>query len=186
MSQEEKARSHGRIVDSAARLARRAGLDGASVADVMREAGLTHGGFYKHFPAKEDMLAAALDHAFDETAQRLGADLVPPEAAARAAAFQAFYLSDLHIGTPEHGCPIAALGTDIARAGPMLKTRFGAGVRRIIALLAKGGAGAEQARQARAARSLAMMVGAAVIARASDPETAAQILAACRPQTKHP
>lgn len=183
MSLEEKTRSHARIVASAARLARMHGVEGASVADVMRDAAMTHGGFYKHFASKDAMLEAALDHAFTETAQRLDPDLAPAEAAARSAAFLSFYLSDLHLRTPEHGCPIATLGIDVARGTASLKQRFGAGVRRIIGLLARGTTGSDHTRRARATRDLALMVGAAIIARASDPETAALVLAACRVKT---
>jgi TetR/AcrR family transcriptional repressor of nem operon len=81
---------------------------------------------------------------------------------------------------PGRGCPIAALGGDVARGATALKARFGAGARRIIGLLARDLPGSEKARRARAARQLAMMAGAIMIARASDPETARDVLAACR------
>jgi TetR/AcrR family transcriptional repressor of nem operon len=180
MSREEKHRSHARIVASAARLMRQHGVEGASVNDVMTHAGLTHGGFYKHFGSKDDLLAAALDRAFDDIAEMIGPDPTPAEAPARLAAFQAFYLSDAHVATPAAGCPIAALGNDVARAATALKTQFGAGVRRVIALLARGAAGSARTQQLRATRKLAMMAGAVMIARASDPDTARAVLAACR------
>jgi TetR/AcrR family transcriptional repressor of nem operon len=66
MSQEEKEKSHGRIVASASRLLRERGLAGASVGDVMKAAGMTHGGFYKHFDSKEVLVEAAMDAAFAE------------------------------------------------------------------------------------------------------------------------
>ena len=180
MSQEEKDRSHARIIASAARLVRKHGVEGASVNDVMKDAGMTHGGFYKHFESKDALLAAALDSAFSEIAEMLGPGLPTGKAAARSSDFQAFYLSDRHVASPSMGCPIAALSGDIAREAVALKARFGSGVHRIITLLARGRSGSERARRARATRQLAMMAGAVMIARASDPETAREILSACR------
>ena len=184
MSQEDKDRSHARIIASAAKLARQRGVDGTSVGDVMQDAGMTHGGFYKHFASKEDMLAAALDHAFDESTARLRPELGTEQAEQITAAFKAFYLSDLHLGMPSLGCPIAALAGDIAREGEGLKGRFGHGVRRMIELLTRGTVGSERARRARATRNLALMVGAVVIARSCDPQTAQLVLEACRAPTK--
>ena len=180
MSQDDKYRSHGRIVASAARLFRQNGIEGASGADVMRDAGMTHGGFYKHFDSKDALLVAALEQAFEETFERLGPELPHAEAAVVSSAFQAFYLSDGHVASPSIGCPIAALGNDVARGAELLKARFGAGVRRIVSRLARGVAGSQRARQARAMRQIAMMAGAVMIARASDPDTAREMLAACR------
>ena len=180
-SQEEKGRSRARIVASAARLVRQRGVEGASVGDVMRDAGLTHGGFYKHFGSKEALLAAALDRAFDETAEKLGPGLPADEAAAVSAGFQDFYLSDGHVASPSVGCPVAALSGDVARGAAALKASFGAGVRRVVALLARGASGSERARRARATRQLAMMAGAVMIARASDPDTAREVRAAGGP-----
>ncbi len=180
MSHEEKDRSHARIVASAAKLVRQHGVEGASVNDVMKDAGLTHGGFYKHFGSKDDLLAAALDKAFDEISERLAPGPGTDEAATGLAAFQAFYLSDGHVASPAVGCPIAALSCDIARCATALRAGFGAGVRRVVTLLARGGAGSERTRRVRAIRQLAMMAGAVMIARASDPETAREVLSACR------
>ena len=180
MSQEEKDRSHARIIASAAKLARQRGVDGASVNDVMKDAGLTHGGFYKHFESKDALLAAALKSAFDDIVDMLGPDLQEGKANPRLTEFQDFYLSDGHVASPSIGCPVAALSGDIARGTIALRARFGEGVRRIITLLARGGAGSERARRMRATRQLAMMAGAVMIARASDPDMAREVLAACR------
>ena len=180
MSREDKDRSHGRIVASAARIFRERGVEGASVNDVMKDAGMTHGGFYKHFGSKDDLLAAALDEAFDEISRLLRPDLPAGEAASVAPGFQDYYLSDGHMTWPGRGCPIAAVGGDVARGPTALKARFGAGVGRIVGLLARGLPGSEAARRARATRQLAMMAGAIMIARASDPDTAREVLSACR------
>lgn len=179
MSQEEKERSHERIVVSAAKLFRQLGVDGASVNDVMKDAGLTHGGFYKHFDSKDELLGAALDLAFADIAARLG-PLVTGDAENPIADFDSYYLSDGHVATPSVGCPIAALSGDIARGAISFKAQFGAGVQRIVNLMARRLSGSERMRRNRAARQLAMMAGAVMIARASDPETAREILSACR------
>ena len=180
MSQEEKDRSHGRIVAGAARLMRERGIEGASVADVMRDAGLTHGGFYRHFGTKEAMLAVALQSAFDQTVAELDRRLGEQAPAAAVDDFHAFYLSQGHLERPGIGCPVAAVGVDVGRGPAALKSTFGQGVRRMVAALAKGMRGSAEARRASAMRELAMLVGALVVARASDPNTASEVLLACQ------
>ena len=179
MSQAEKDRSRERIVASAARLMRERGLDGASVGEVMKAAGMTHGGFYKHFDSKDALLEAGLDRAFDDVVG-LFSDPSPGGEAAAAARFRAFYLSEQHLASPGQGCPVAGLSGEVARGGGDLKAGFGAGVRKMAALIAGGIPGAERARRRRAMRQLAMMAGAILIARASDEATAQEILACCR------
>ena len=173
-SQADKAKSRERIVASAARLMRERGLDGASVNDVMRDAGLTHGGFYRHFPDKDGLAAAAITAAFDAFIEAphdiLGAK--------GAKTFTDVYLSELHVDNPSHGCPIPALAADVARASAPLKAAFGDGISRIAARLAAERPG-EDADTA-ALQHLAMLVGAVLIARASDAKTAARVLAAVR------
>lgn len=180
MSREDKERSHDRIVASASRLVRERGVDGASVNDVMKDAGMTHGGFYKHFGSKDDLLAAALDEAFDEISRMLEPGLAAGDDGGVVADFQDYYLSENHLNWPSRGCPIAALGGEVARGAATVKARFGVGVRRITALLARGLTGSESVRHKRATRQLAMMAGAIIIARASDAETAREVLIACR------
>ena len=82
------------------------------------------------------------------------------------------------------GCPVAALGGEVARGLGAFKTAFGAGVNRMLTLLGRGQRGTAHERRERAAREFAMMVGAVVIARASDPQTARAVLAACRKDTE--
>ncbi len=179
-SKDEKQKSHERIVESAAKLLRERGVDGASVAETMKTAGMTHGGFYKHFSSKGDLLAAALDQAFEEIAGMLQPDATTGKAREIAPRFQTFYLSDDHLNSPGYGCPIAALSGDVARGAIALKSRFGIGVKQIVALLARGLPGSEKIRRDRATRQLAMMAGAIMIARASDADTAREVLEACR------
>jgi TetR/AcrR family transcriptional repressor of nem operon len=177
MSQADKEKSHARIVASASRLLRARGLDGASVDEVMKAAGLTHGGFYKHFANKEALIEAAIGAAFADFAD----PLEQGEPARAVAAYRALYLSDGHKNHPEIGCPVASFGPDIGRASVALKSAFGAGVRRIVAALARVRKGSAEEREAAAFRDASMLVGAIVIARASDPATARAVLAACKP-----
>src|SRR5262249_41242681 len=112
MSQEEKEKSHGRIVASASRLLRERGLAGASVGDVMKAAGMTHGGFYKHFDSKQALVEAAMGAAFAEFTDAL--ERGDPQQAV--AAYRARYLSDGHKNHPGLACPVAAVGQEIGRA----------------------------------------------------------------------
>lgn len=188
VSQEEKDRSHGRIVESAARLVRERGIDSTSVADVMGDAGMTHGGFYRHFDTKEALLAAALDSAFDQILSLLETQPDDDKPQASVPEYQAHYLSQAHVDAPGMGCPIASLGADVARSSDALKSVFGAGVERTIATLAKDKSGPKTERRALAAQELALMVGAVTLARAADPATARIVLEACRAalQSAHP
>jgi len=109
--------THDRIVDAAARALRSTGFDGVGVADVMRQAGLTHGGFYAHFPSREALLAQALDHAGQESAQRLQRTIAAGKERG-VSAFRALvdaYLSERHLLSPEGGCPVAALASEMPR-----------------------------------------------------------------------
>ena len=144
---------------------RERGIEGASVADVMSEAGMTHGGFYRHFDTKEALLASALQSAFDQIMAELDRRLAEDAPEVAVADFHAFYLSQGHVDQPGIGCPVAAVG---------------AGVNRMVEALAKGMKGSARARRAAALRELATLAGALVIARASDPDTARDMLSACK------
>lgn len=174
MSQADKDRSHARIVASASRLLRERGVDGASVSDVMKDAGLTHGGFYKHFDSKDALVESAIQEAFAAFTDMLHDE--PPEAAA--AAYRELYLSEKHVRNPGRGCPVAAVGQDIARGSKQLKAAFGRGVDQVVEALAESLDGTPEERRAAALQQFSMLVGAVVIARASDPEVAAEVLSA--------
>jgi AcrR family transcriptional regulator len=109
--------THERIVETAARAIRRVGFDGVGVADVMKEAGLTHGGFYAHFASREALLCEAIERAGKDSAARIAKNSSIRQGQG-ASAFRAFvenYLSDRHLASPEHGCPVAALASEIPR-----------------------------------------------------------------------
>jgi TetR/AcrR family transcriptional repressor of nem operon len=180
MSRDEKARSHSRIVFSAARRLRAHGIEGTSVADMMSDADLTHGGFYRHFTSKDALVRAALDAAFDEMLAQVARTFelsVPGEAVADV---KSFYLARAHVGNAESGCPIAALAGDVCRQSDAVRETFTAGVERMLRALAAGMDGTPAQRRKAAARELATMVGAVMIARASDAPTSHDVLRACR------
>ena len=131
----KKELTHARILDAAARAIRRSGFEGVGVADVMKAAGLTHGGFYAHFESREAMLAEALARAGSGGAASLAKRV---EGRARGATtFRAIvegYLSEAHLVSTESGCPVAALASEMPRQSPELRE---ASVRRVQSLVGK-------------------------------------------------
>ena len=122
---EHKAETHKRIVKDASRQVRRAGLTGSGVARVMRASGLTHGGFYKHFRSKNDLLVEAISEAFRQRGAergRIAAGAAPGE---EWKAIINWYLSEEHCAHPETGCPIAALASELSRMDAKTKKRVG-------------------------------------------------------------
>ena len=118
---EHKTEIHQKIVKDASRRVRSEGLNGPAVATVMRDTGLTHGGFYKHFRSKEDLLVESLREGFGEIIAWLvqAAEQARPESAWKA--IVRAYLSIEHCEDPERGCPLAALAPELARAGKDIK-----------------------------------------------------------------
>jgi len=109
--------SHERILDAAARAVRRAGIAGVGVAEVMKEAGLTHGGFYAHFASRDALLAEALEHAGSQgnarVRERMRKRTEAGDSPLRALVVE--YLSGAHMEALELGCPVAAVGSDMQR-----------------------------------------------------------------------
>ena len=164
-----KEATHDRIVDAAARAIRRSGYNGTGVADIMKAAGLTHGGFYAHFPSREAMLAEAADRAGSESVammERIAAKL--PQQQALPAMLQA-YLSKEHLEGIETGCATAALGSEMPRQTPEVRRAATRRIKEMIDLVARhspdwGQPGAHE----RALVTVATMVGALMLARAVD------------------
>ena len=164
-----KEASHERIVAVAARAIRKTGYDGTGVADIMKQAGLTHGAFYAHFASRDAMLAEAADRAGAESVTAV-ADVVahaPPEQAL--AAMLRAYLSKAHVADAELGCPAAALGSEMPRQAPEVRRAATRRIKEMIDLVARqspdwGQRGAHD----RALVTVATMVGAVVLARAVD------------------
>lgn len=186
VSREQVALNRERIVETAARLFRQKGYDGIGVADLMKGAGLTHGGFYGHFASKEDLLAEATAHALQRSVQRWQ-EQTAGDPAGGLSELATNYLSTRHRDHPENGCAIAALGPDVARLGPAVRSAMTAGVAGQVAVveqcLARDGAADTATARKEALATYAAMVGAMVLARAVDDEALSQeILAAVRAQ----
>lgn len=156
-----------RIIDVAGRLFRERGFDGIGIADLMKEAGLTHGGFYGNFSSKDDLISQAserlLSNAEDrwtKTIDRAGGD-----------AFDEIvrtYVSGRHRDATGAGCAFAALAPDAARHGAGVRSAFSAGIRTHIDILTKAMPGrSAAARRKKALSALAEMIGAVVLARAT-------------------
>lgn len=167
-----------RIVETASTLFRERGYDGVSVADLMAAAGFTHGGFYKHFGSKADLMAEAAASGFSQSVANL--------AGVDAAAFVNEYLSRKHRDAPGNGCTLAALSGDAARQPESIKKAFAAGIESELATLAREDDALDESakREARAKRidTLAHVVGALVLSRAcpDDSLLADEILEICR------
>jgi TetR/AcrR family transcriptional regulator, transcriptional repressor for nem operon len=163
-SQAAKAASHERIVRTASRRMRRDGIDGVSVAELMGEVGLTHGGFYRHFGSRDDLVAEAIEAALANGSARVreAAGLGGSDALA---AIIDGYLSRLHRDKPETGCAVAALPTEIARADSRARDAYSQQVRAYVDMLAD----LIPSRDPDDAHLLvAALVGAIVLARAVD------------------
>ncbi len=123
-SREHKQETHDRIVKKASVRLREKGAHGIGVADLMKEAGLTHGGFYAHFDSREALVIEAFDYAMNRSMEhwRKQSDQVAPEK--QLAQIVETYLSALHRDNPGHGCSIPALGAEIARESPKTRKAF--------------------------------------------------------------
>lgn len=180
VTRDEKDKTHQRIVEGAARLIRERGIDATSVAEVMSEAGMTHGGFYRHFSDKDALMVAALEEAFAERRAALQTRFEHQSPDSAVAAYHVDYLQEGHLGALDIGCPVPTMAGDVARAGEKLKAAYGANIRSIIDILAQGMGGSPEDRRRAATREIALLAGAIMIARASDTATARAILDACR------
>jgi len=185
-SDTHKEETRNRILSVASRQVRARGPDGVGVAEVMAEAGLTHGGFYAHFKSKDALIGAAIEAAF-ENRRAFFRNL--PEAADNAAFLERFvdsYISEIHRDRPERGCPVATLSSDIPRQGEAARAAFDAGVKGLIhTISSRLTVGAPKDRDALAGSLVAEMAGAVALARAvSDPELSDRLLEQSRRSVK--
>lgn len=164
------------IVQTASVLFRERGYDGVGIADLMAAAGFTHGGFYKHFASKAELLAEAATCGFAQGAAR--ADEMDGQG------FVKYYLSREHRDARGDGCTMAALSADAGRQPEQIKTAFASGLESMLATLAsKAGEADSAASELRAQRIvvIAQVVGALMLSRAcpDDSTLADEILEAC-------
>jgi TetR/AcrR family transcriptional repressor of nem operon len=168
VSREQFMENRAKILEAAARLFRERGFDEVGVADVMKEAGLTHGGFYGHFKSKDDLIAQATGGAAQGFVD-LWQGIVEAEGPKALQAIAERYLGDAHLCATGAGCQIAALGPEIARRSPEDRAAVTDGVKRLVQVLEKAAPGKTEAeRRKRALRAYAGWVGAVVLARISD------------------
>jgi len=177
-----KEETHERIVAVAARAIRERGYAGVGVADVMKEAGLTHGGFYAHFDSRDALLVEALERAGRDSAEAVA--LAAQRRARRGvSAFRSLvetYLADSHLASLECGCPVAALGSDMPRQSEIVREASAHRVRRLIAGVRSA---LPDAPRAAAAAVAGTLVGALQLARAlgdGDGDEARAVLADAR------
>jgi TetR/AcrR family transcriptional regulator, transcriptional repressor for nem operon len=164
-----KEATHKRIVEAAIRAIRRSGYSGTGVANIMKDAGLTHGGFYAHFSSREAMLAEAADRAGAE-AVAMSASIAagaPPEQAL--ASLARAYLSKEQLENDAMWCPVVALGSEIPRQAPEVRRAATRRIKEMIDLIARqssdwGQPGAYD----RSLVTVATMVGTLLLARAVD------------------
>lgn len=170
--------SHERILEVAARAIRRSGYDGVGVANIMNEAGLTHGGFYAHFSSRNALLAEAMLRAGADSAANIQQRMAEKRAQGASAlrALIESYLSEQHLGSAEFGCPLAALASEIPRQCAQVRAASDDRIRGLIKLV-------QHALPAGTSNDSALviastMVGALQLARALDDGDGAKTLLA--------
>jgi TetR/AcrR family transcriptional repressor of nem operon len=191
LTKEQAAENRRQILEAAAGLFREHGFAGVAVADLMKAAGFTHGGFYNHFASKEAIAAEASSTVIARSNAALADALDQETSAQKAKAWRQYldhYLSVEHRDAPASGCAVASLATDAARQGKEVQTSFAEGIEDVIEILAanlpkgKAGQGPAKTRE-QAVRLWSEMVGALVLSRAvagADPELSEEILRASR------
>lgn len=167
VSREQAERNRDAVLTVAARMIREQGIDGASIAQVMREAGLTHGGFYGQFESKDGLVVEACQRAFDRSSERRSRLIAQHPERAYATVVET-YLTTSHRDRPGHGCAIAALATEIPKCSETVRRAFGGGIETLLESLESIAPGrTPAARRQRALLTLAAMVGALILARAT-------------------
>jgi len=181
VSREKAAENRERIIDAAGALFRTKGFGGIGVADIMKAANLTHGGFYGHFASKDDLVAQASQRAMARAAVNWGT-VVAGAPDKPYAALLKHYLSPRHRDDPGKGCAFAALSADAARSGESVRRAFAEGLEPLIDIIAKAVPGRSRAaRRRKALAAMAALVGALMLARAvQDAPLSDEILDAAR------
>lgn len=161
--------THERIVAVAARAIRRSGYDGTGVADIMKEAGLTHGAFYSHFASREAMLAEAAAKACAESAGAVADVVASVPSGSALTSMLAAYLSKEHAAGVDVGCPLAALGSETFRQAPEVRRVASRHIKEMVDLIARQSSDwGSPAAHERALVTVATMVGALMLSRAVD------------------
>jgi TetR/AcrR family transcriptional regulator, transcriptional repressor for nem operon len=178
---EHKPNTRARIIEAAAAEFRRHGIAQVGVADVMRRAGLTHGGFYAHFNSKEDLLAEALAYASEQVNSMLE---TPPEddaSAHRLLSAAMTYLSSFHLTHPERACPVASLGPELLRSSQKVRRTLAAEIRSRLKKLhdLTPARVPPETRRQQVAGAFACMVGGLILARGLNESEGLEFLKDC-------
>lgn len=177
-SREVMAQRHDEIISQTAKMLRQRGIGRTSLADLMAAAGLTHGGFYKHFESKDMLVAEATERIFAEINSRFEARMQSHGAKAALEAYVADYLMMSHVRRPELGCPIPSFGPDVAREDESIRRTFTNGMKATLSLVSDGLSCPKSERRVRAIELLALLTGAVLMARAAeDAKLATEIIA---------
>jgi TetR/AcrR family transcriptional repressor of nem operon len=181
VSREQAARNRERILEIAAEIFRERGLEGVGVADVMKSAGLTHGGFYGHFESKEDLVAQACERALSVSESRIQ-ELAESGDKRPLRTFVSGYLSTEHRDNPGTGCLFAAVGAESARHSAPTRRVVTEGFKKTVELLGRFMPGrSEKIRRRQALATYASLLGGLILARAADdPELSEEILDAVK------
>ena len=177
---EHKAQTRDRVLDAASSAFREGGVTQVGVGELMRRAGLTHGGFYAHFDSKDELVAEALAYAMEDS--RANLDRLEGGAPKGLLSAANAYLSPEHASHPEIGCPIAALGPELTRGAPSVRQSFGREIRKRLDQLADliPRRISPGRRRRDAAGALACMVGGIILTRGMKQPERAGFLADCR------
>ena len=181
VSRQKAAENRERIIDAAGALFREKGFDGIGVADIMKAAQLTHGGFYGHFASKDDLVAQASQRAMARAAMNW-ANVTASAPKNPYAALLDHYLSPRHRDDLGHGCAFAAFSGEAARCGKPVRSAFASGLEALIEIIAKAVPGrSKSGRRRKAVAAVAGLVGALMLARAvDDPALSNEILDAAK------
>jgi len=184
LTKEQTEQNRRLIVETASRMFRLQGLDNVAVADVMKESGFTHGGFYNHFKSKDELVTEAVASAFDHAAKTLSEDIASGNDPQKALnAILADYLSPAHRDTRTGGCPAPAFPVDAARSGKDVQAAFADGIESYLEIFAAQMDGDKREARQRAVALLSGIVGALLLSRAvkkGQPKLSDELLSSAR------
>lgn len=184
VSKEVAAQNRRKILDTATQLFKTQGIDNVSVADLMKAAGFTHGGFYNHFKSKTDLAIETIRHAFEQSLSELsGADPSNTGSSISMAERLVKYLSPEHRDEPSGGCPTGSLPVDVGRQAVDAQRAFADGLERYVGHIEDVFPTEAHLRREAALATLSKLVGAIVLSRAvrdGNPNLSDEILRAAR------
>jgi TetR/AcrR family transcriptional regulator, transcriptional repressor for nem operon len=186
---DEQARQNRQLIlETASKMFRLHGMEDVSVADIMKQCGFTHGGFYNHFDSKEELAAEAVTCAFERSVHVMSEKFASTKSPQKALdTVIAEYLSPAYRDSSSGGCPAAALPADAARNGKGVQAAFAEGVESYLEIFAAGMEGGKQEARERAIALLGGLVGTLMLSRAvkkSNPKLSDELLSSARKQLR--